>query len=153
MNMVGVAYWQWADGYMTNERSQPYEPSVTKVVNTVTGYPEISYFLSAYFMDNISSANSDLFKDVKLYDSTTGVDPNTPPTTNYEYLFMMQDTAGGDPAASSLFNITTLQTLCDLGANVTNIIADKSATWGVDFDLSKETGWVSLSDNLGLSLK
>ena len=50
LNIVGVSYWQWADAYMTNRRVIPHEPSVTKIVNTVTGYPEISYFISDFLL-------------------------------------------------------------------------------------------------------
>ena len=42
----GIAYWQWADAVMTSKHNSPREPSVTKIVNTVTGYPEISFFIS-----------------------------------------------------------------------------------------------------------
>jgi len=74
MNIVGVAYWQWADGYMTDKRSFPEEPSVTKVVNTVTGYPEISYFISDCLLsfDNcaVSQDNINAMTGVKFYNDT-----------------------------------------------------------------------------------
>ena len=44
---------------------------------------------------------------VKLWDTQDAVEGG-PPTTNYEYLFDLEGTDGGDPDASSLFNITTL---------------------------------------------
>lgn len=42
-NSQGIAYWQWAVGFFTKDDT-PSEPSVALVSNTVTGYPEISYF-------------------------------------------------------------------------------------------------------------
>ena len=92
---------------MTNERSIPYAISVSKIVNTVTGYPEISYFISNFLLDNavscVSQANIDVFTGVKLYD--TKGSPDKPPTTNYEYLFSLENASGGDPDPHSLFNV------------------------------------------------
>ena len=109
LNVVGVAYWQWADAYMTNKRSFPYEPSVTKVVNTVTGYPEISYFISDFLLNSavsgVSAANVAAMADVKLYNDTVGPTASEPPTDNYEYLFTLENSSGGDPDPHSLFNV------------------------------------------------
>ena len=157
LNEVGVAYWQWADGYMTNRRSLPYEPSVTKIVNTVTGYPEISYFISDYLLQTsvsgVSAKNIEAMKDVKLYNDTAGPSDLEPPTDNYEYLFTLKNSSGGDPDPHSLFNVQTLMKLCELGENVTNIITEPDKTYDVDFNLSADGNWTSLADTLGLSVR
>lgn len=130
MNIVGVAYWQWADGYMTDKRSFPEYPSVTQVVNTVTGYPEISYFISDFLLNpsvsGVSDDNVNAMTGVKFFNDTAGPTPTEPPTNNWEYLFMLTNSSGGDPNPSSLFNVQTLKTLCELGAAAPNIITDPS---------------------------
>ena len=156
LNVVGVAYWQWADAYMTSKRSFPYEPSVTKIVNTVTGYPEISYFISDFLLNSavskVSAANVAAMTGVKLYNDTQG-QGQEPPTDNYEYLFTLQNSSGGDPEPHSLFNVETLQKLCDLGEVVTNIITEPDKTYDVDFNLTADANWTSLADTLGLSVR
>ena len=72
------------------------------------------------------------------------------PTTNYEHLFSLQNSTGGDPAANSLFNITTLQTLVNLGSNTTNIVKNPEMTYGVDFDIESDSNWTNLTSYLGL---
>ena len=142
---------------MTDKRSFPEEPSVTKIVNTVTGYPEISYFISDYLLNTATSgvtqANIDQMTGVKLYNSTQGPTPSEPPTDNYEYLFTLNSADGGDPEPHSLFNVATLKTLCDLGANVTNIISEPDKTYNVDFNLSADGNWTALADTLGLDVR
>ena len=93
LNINGVAYWQWADGYMTQYRSFPYKPSVAEVVNTVTGYPEISYFISNFLLNSavsgVSAENIKAFTGVQLWKSKTGPSDDEPPTDNYEHLFSL----------------------------------------------------------------
>ena len=157
LTSTGVAYWQWAHGYMTNERSVPAEPSVAMVVNTVTGYPEISYFISDYLLmtsvSGVTAANVAAMTGVKLYDSTVSPPEGGPPTTNYEYLFTLKGASGGNPDAHSLFNVETLKALCEAGAKVTNIIKDPTKTYGVDFDLSTDPVWTGLADRLDLTVR
>lgn len=63
----GVAYWQWAAAYITNN-SAPFEiPSVSIITDTVAGYPELSFFKDTYFMPNISKENKDRFESINLY--------------------------------------------------------------------------------------
>ena len=70
-------------------------------------------------------------------------------TDNYEHLWSLNDTDGGDPIASSLFNITTLQTLISLGQQAPNIVGeDYNKTYGVDFNLTAE--WDDLAVTLNL---
>ena len=68
----------------------------------------------------------------------------TDPTVNMEYLFNMTNpNVGGqnppantDPLGNSLFNLTTLKTLVNLGMNTPNIVgADKDMVYGQDFSL------------------
>jgi hypothetical protein len=61
------------------------QPSVIFVVDTVTGYPEISYFKTALFDAKVNADNQLRFKDVNLY-----IDPKKN-TVNYEYLFNLTD--------------------------------------------------------------
>jgi hypothetical protein len=130
---------------------------VSKVVNTVTGYPEISYFISDYLLKSeasgVSSANIAAMQGVKLYDTITGPNPNEPPTTNYEYLFTLQNASGGDPDGHSLFNVQTLKKLCMLGEKVTNIIKEPAKTYNVDFNLENDPDWTALANNLGLTVR
>ena len=142
---------------MTNRRSLPHEPSVTKIVNTVTGYPEISYFISDFLLQTsvsgVSAKNVEAMKDVKLYNDTAGPSESEPPTDNYEYLFTLKNSSGGDPDPHSLFNVQTLMKLCELGENVTNIITEPDKTYDVDFNLSADGNWTSLADTLRLSVR
>ena len=117
------------------------------VTNTVTGYPEMSYFISKYFMPNVNTRNKEAFARVNLYTNTEKADGN------FQYLFSLQGEDGSrNPADRSLFNVQTLQMLCALGENVTNVI-DSDQTFGVDFDLLKDPKWVRLSETLRLSIK
>lgn len=98
--MAGIAYAQWADSQVTSLLGQP---SVALSSDTVTGYPEYAYFKTAKF-DKAIAANTDLaakFKDVKLFVGWSTADI----VKNYEYLFTMDDKKGGDPPATSLFNV------------------------------------------------
>ena len=70
--------------------------------------------------------------------------------TNMEYLFNLTNADGGDPAASSLFNLTTLKTLVSLGQAAPNIVGDdKNMTYVTDFNLTGE--WTTLAETLGLN--
>lgn len=56
-NEQGIAYWQWADAVMTDLHNDPRVESVTKIVNTVTGYPEISFFISDLLLNSAIMTN------------------------------------------------------------------------------------------------
>ena len=47
-DQTGVAYWQWADSYMTQYKSDPAGPSVLNSTDTVTGYVEYWFWLNYY---------------------------------------------------------------------------------------------------------
>lgn len=85
-------------GYFTKDNT-PSEPSVALVSNTVAGYPEISYFKQSYLLQNVNSENKDIFSSIYLYNNMS--DPNS----NYEYLFNLTNSSGGDPDPSSFFNV------------------------------------------------
>ena len=75
--------------------------SVINIVDTTTGYPEISYFRIALLIPAILG-NKELynrFSQIYLYKSTE--DRNV----NYEHLFNITDENGNDPGESSLFNV------------------------------------------------
>jgi hypothetical protein len=55
-NVGGIAYWQWAAGYFTLDDSPSY-PSIVFSTNTVSGYPEISYFKNYYMLDKLIPQN------------------------------------------------------------------------------------------------
>ena len=67
---VAVGYWQWASSYMTLEKNglSP-EPSVTKIMKVINGFPEIAYFYNDYLMKEISDENKKNFEDIKFYNS------------------------------------------------------------------------------------
>ena len=72
------------------------------------------------------------------------------PTSNMEHLFNLTNAEGGDPAANSLFNLTTLKTLVSLGQAAPNIVGDdRDQVYGTDFTLSAE--WTTLGETLGLN--
>ena len=139
---------------MTENHNDPRAESATKIVNTVTGYPEISYFISELLTNSDNMSNPEnvvAMTGVKLWDTQDAVE-GQPPTTNYEYLFDLEGADGGDPDANSLFNITTLQMLVDLGTATPNIIKNPELTYGVDFDINdiQYGNWTELQTNLGL---
>jgi hypothetical protein len=45
-----VAYWQWADSYITLQLNTPSVDSIAQITDTVVGYPEISFFKKARLM-------------------------------------------------------------------------------------------------------
>ena len=53
LGIEGSAYWQWAAQLVSTQRIDPKDESksMIDVTNTLTGYPEISYFISVYFME------------------------------------------------------------------------------------------------------
>ena len=116
----GVAYWQWADSYLTRKRNIPPAPSVANSTNTVTGYPEYYYWLHYYCNPDNQGAMSDTnwqYFNIEMYNSESD------PSVNMEYLFNLVDPdTGGDPAQNSLFNLTTLKYLVDAGQKTPNII-------------------------------
>lgn len=125
----GVAYWQWADARMT--MNDGYS-SVTEASNTVTGFPEISYFHSERFNKVASAGTVDAFVDVKLYKD------DTIPEANYFNLFELYDADGNDPDKTSLFNLDNLKMLIDLGHSTPNVLNDTSLVYGDDFTLSDD---------------
>lgn len=90
----------------------------------------------------MSAENWDAFGSVEMYRSYSD------PSVNFEYLFTLQDPeTGGDPGPGSLFNLTTLQELVSLGQSTTNVIYNKTLTYGVDFNLDD---WAGLATTMGL---
>jgi hypothetical protein len=78
-NVESAGYWQWANAYMTVAESS--FTSFSLMSNIVAGYPEISYWQTAWFNTQTNIANVATFASVKLYVDaalTTG---------NYEFLF------------------------------------------------------------------
>jgi hypothetical protein len=64
---------------------------------------------------------------------------------NYEDLFNLTSGVGGDPSESSLFNITTLKELIDLGSKAVDIIDEPEVT-GLDLTI-----FASLTQRLKLA--
>ena len=122
------------------------EPSVAKVVDTVSGYPEIKYWKDEYLCNQISDQNKPLFCGegvVEFYD-----DPGNS-TSNFEYLFNL--TSGGDkyldPEESSLFNVQTLKLLIKTGEQSVNIIDQKDTSYA-DAISTNIAHWDALSTKL-----
>ena len=128
---TGVAYWQWADSFMTRKRQLPPQPSVINATNTVTGYVEYYYWLNFYCspVDGngaISEHNWQYFND-----TVTFVNDASDPTANMEYLWNLFDpVTGADPAEDSLFNLTTLKALVSAGNATPNIIRNPEIKYG-----------------------
>lgn len=74
-------------------------PSILQVTNTVTGYPEISYWKTHYLLPNITDENAAIFTDIHFYNNMSDS------TANYEHLWNLTKADGSDPDASSFFNI------------------------------------------------
>ena len=79
-------------------------------------------------------------------------------TANMEYLWNITNPYVGDkdnqnnsdPAANSLFNITTLKTIVALGQKTEDIVgADKHKVYGKDFNLTED--WDELATTLDLN--
>ena len=108
------------------------------MTNTIAGYPEISYFHTAYFDTVTNAANVATFSAINLYVSTSST------TMNYEYLFST------DPSEiRSLFYNENLQVLINLGYNTPNIVTDPTLVFGTDFTLSAT--WDTATTSLGLA--
>ena len=74
-NLQCVAYTQWCNSFITGNVSSPASQTVANITlsDTVTGYPELSYFKVAKFNIAILE-NTDLFNyffDVKLWNNFT----------------------------------------------------------------------------------
>jgi len=85
----------------------PPQQSVAEASDTVAGYVEYRYWRNFYCNPDqqgaMSAANWAIFADVEMY-----VDASDP-DVNFEHLWSLTGEDGrGDPAANSLFNLTTL---------------------------------------------
>lgn len=82
---AGVAYLQWSSGYVTSRYMPGNPPSVTKVVSTVKGYPEISYFVAEVVTKNLTGSKyAAQFKDIAFIG-----DIKNKNGTEYQYLWSM----------------------------------------------------------------
>ena len=100
------------------------EPSVVDLVDTVSGFPEIKYWYDYEFCTNISPSN----KAILCPDNapvTFYRDPSNA-TANFEYLFNITSEGDkfADPHESSLYNITTLKELLDIGERTPNLMKE-----------------------------
>jgi hypothetical protein len=101
--------------------------SVTGSTDTVTGYPELSSFKVGYFLKEISKDGRDPTLNLR-FNATKLFKDNTTAGENYEYLFNMTNSTGGDPDSTSLFNLDTLKALLQAGDDTIDIIEDIKAT-------------------------
>jgi len=104
----GVGYWQWANSSITRFYAAPRADSIVNLTDTVTGYPEWYYWKKTKLIPAIKS-NLFLFQQfgsVKMY-----VSDMEESVHNFEFLFNLTNSTGGDPPAQSLFNITTINLL------------------------------------------
>jgi hypothetical protein len=111
---------------MTRDNTPPTN-SVTQVSNAAAGYPEYYYWKNFYFLQNINSDNMAIFEPIKMYVSMSD------PSMNYEHLFNLTNSEGGDPDSSSLFNVQTLKELIRMGEALPNIIKSQDETYGITF--------------------
>lgn len=145
-NEFGAAYWQWANGYI----SQTYDSKASMgevYQGWYAGYYEISYFKSMYFNTVASQGNIDAFAYVNLYSNELVTN------ANYEHLFLTFDIysndVNSDPPSNSLFNIANFQELIKLGLSTPNILGtDSDMVYGIDFNLDDQ--WFALAAKLDL---
>lgn len=100
------------------------KPSVTQVVDTVSGFPEISYWRDSFLANHANVSDEDKAYLTKVQFS------NSSSFDNLEKLF---DVESGDPnnkapPSTSLFNLTQLKTLLRLGESTPNIF-DKDVSY------------------------
>jgi hypothetical protein len=145
-NTFGVGYWQWATGQITNDLA-----GVATMANfgnnEFVGYYDIPYFKSNYFNAVAIPQNQNIFSSVNLYDSYYST-----VKSNYENLFATFDTTvgvGTEPPESSLFNLSNMELLVDLGMNTPNILTDNAQIYNTTFTLDSE--WITLTQTLGLA--
>ncbi|CDW87257.1 cd36 family protein [Stylonychia lemnae] len=144
-NNQGIAYVQWANSMVTGNLSKPISfDSVTQQTDTVTGYPEISFFQVNKLYPNLKQDKLyQRFKDVKLFVGFSAKDK----PLNYEYLFQLIDDQGNEPPSKSLFNMDTIKALY----NVPFVdILDEKKPQPEDIDL---TGYQDVATLLGLSVE
>jgi hypothetical protein len=91
--------------------------SVVEATDTAVGFPEVAYFKTEYFLKNVNADIITRFTDINLYNSKLA-------DTNFEYLFYLTNSEGGDPDARSLFNVDTLKQLISLGQNTVDVTVD-----------------------------
>jgi hypothetical protein len=145
-NTFGVGYWQWATGQITNDLAGLATMSYLGSVLFV-GYYDIPFFKSNYFNDVANSQNQIIFSSVNLYDSYYSTVER-----NYENLFVTFDTTvgvGTEPPESSLFNLSNMELLVDLGMNTPNILKNNTEIYNTTFTLDSE--WITLTQTLGLA--
>ena len=53
--------------YLENIAGEQDRGPCKSTSNTIAGYPEISYFISNYFMEKVSAENKEAFDGVRLY--------------------------------------------------------------------------------------
>jgi hypothetical protein len=98
----------------------------------VAGYPEISYWQTAYFNIQTNAANVATFASVKLYVDaalTTG---------NYEFLFSTDSLE-----TRSLYYPGNLEDLVGLGNNTPNIVTNSTLVFTTDVLLSAD--WTTMT--------
>lgn len=82
-NNQGAGYYQWSDGYVTYPNA-----SVTDIVNSVSGYPEMSFWRDHYLCnESISDHNRQKLCGVQFTNLNEG---------GIDLLFMFNITSGGD---------------------------------------------------------
>lgn len=89
-----------------------------------------------------NTALTNQFKNVELY-----VDYKDAKAHNFEALFSLQNSTGGDPDVTSLFNLDTLQMLLNTSAGMPDIV-DKPDQFQHTIDLS---GYQKVTDRLKLN--
>lgn len=118
-NLEGAGYWQWANAYLTVAESSL--ASFSLMTPILAGYPEISYWKTAYFNLVTNPANVATFANINFYIDaalTTG---------NYEYLFSTSSTE-----TRSLYYPGTLEALVNLGNNTPNIVTNSTLVFTTD---------------------
>ena len=121
------------------------QPSVTKIVDTVSGFPEISYWRDEYFCKKASTENQAKLCSVEF--------SNPASFNNFEELFNITQGASkgyADPLPSSLFNVKTLKRLIKAGEGSVDITDPEFADVAFEDAIKGQRDlWLILSKDLG----
>ena len=117
---------------MTRFYATPNADSIVNLTDTVTGYPEWYYWRIAKLIPAIDG-NEVLMKQFgNVFMFLSDMDEKV---QNFEFLFNLTNSTGGDPPAQSLYNITTMNLLLNASMGAPDII-ESAGNFTKPLDLS-----------------
>ena len=134
------AYWQWSSSYFTMLPALGLnKESVAQIDDTILGYPEISYFKTAFLKKMKGTKYEGVFDNVSYGSPKSNI--------NYGHLFYLppRDFVGDIPE-SSLFNLDTIRSVFETIETLVDVFEDPNQE--VDFStLASFTQKLQLSDD------